>query len=167
MEINVDDENINIEKYKNELMNNFSESINNLDNLENIEKNELKVDDWNLKYNNAINKLTKLAKIKLEKMKKNHNDNNVEYKEEDNIDFKKEFKKEINNINNISISINDDPFKLFKEINEKEKSVLQMIKKENKENNIIDDMFFNIEKEIDDIIYNLEEEIFSKYSFLE
>ena len=104
----------------------------------------------------------KLANIKLEKMKKNNNDNNEEYKEEDNIDFKKEFKKEINNINNISISINDDPFKLFKEINEKEKFVLQMIKKENKENNIIDDMFFNIEKEIDDIIYNLEEEIFSK-----
>lgn len=159
--INLDDEDINIDNYKNELMNNYSSTINDLDNLETIKKKELKEDEWKAKYNKAINTLAQIVQKNLSKFKEEEN-NEEENKENDNEEFKKNLKKEKNNINNIVISINKDPFKLFKEINEKEKLVQKMIKKNNKENNKIDEIFDQIENEIDDIIYNLEEDIFSK-----
>ena len=159
LEIDLEDEKLNFEKYRNELINNFNSAINNLDNLDNVKKAEISADDWRYKYNRAINKLYNLSKIKLEKIKKcNNNENN---KENNYNDFKNKFMEEKNNINSIAISIKEDPFKLFKEINEKEKLVKEIIKQKNKENNEIDDMFNKIENEIDNIIYDLEIQIFS------
>ena len=158
-EIDLENEKLNIEKYRNELINNFNSAINNLDNLDNVKKAEISADDWRYIYNRAINKLSNLSKIKLEKIKKcNNNENN---KENNYNDFKNKFMEEKNNINSIAISIKEDPFKLFKEINEKEKLVKEIIKQKNKENNEIDDMFNKIENEIDNIIYDLEIQIFS------
>ena len=163
IKINLENEKLNIEKYKEELINNFSSAINNLDNLENVKNKEISVDDWKLKYNRAINKLAYISKIKLENIK---NDNNKEENKGNNsnedLDLDKKLKEEKNNIKNIVISIDKDPFKLFKEINEKERIAKQIIKQKNKENNEIDDLFCNLENEIDNIIYDLEEEIFSK-----
>ena len=156
--INHDDESINIENYKNEIMNTFSSTINDLNNLETIEKEELNEDEWKTKYNKVINTLVQIVQKNLDKFKEDENNE----EENNSKEFKTILKEEKNNINNIVISINKDPFKLFKEINEKEKSVLKMIKKNNKENNKIDEMFDKIENEFDDIIYNLEEDIFSK-----
>ena len=158
MGINHDDESINIENYKNEIMNTFSSTINDLNYLETIEKEELNEDEWKTKYNRAINTLAQIVQKNLDKFKEDENNE----EENNSKEFKTILKEEKNNINNIVISINKDPFKLFKEINEKEKSVLKMIKKNNKENNKIDEMFDKIENEVDDIIYNLEEDIFSK-----
>ena len=162
LEIDLEDEKLNFEKYRNELINNFNSAINNLDNLDNISNKDISADEWSLIYNKAINQLTNLSKIKFEKIKKsNNNDNNEENKENTYNDFKNKLKEEKNNIKNITISIKEDPFKLFKEINEKEKSVKEIIKQKNKENNEIDDIFNEIENEIDDIIYDLEIQIFS------
>ena len=161
IKINLENEKLNIEKYKEELINNFSSAINNLDDLENVKNKEISVDDWKLKYNKSINKLAYISKIKLENIK---NDSNKEENKgnNNNEDLDKKLKEEKNNIKNIVISIDKDPFKLFKEINEKEKIAKQIIKQKNKENNEIDDLFCNLENEIDNIIYDLEEEIFSK-----
>ena len=132
LEIDLEDEKLNIEKYRNELINNFNSAINNLDNLDNVKKAEISADDWRYIYNRAINKLSNLSKIKLEKIKKcNNNENN---KENNYNDFKNKFMEEKNNINSIAISIKEDPFKLFKKINEKEKLVKEIIKQKNKEN---------------------------------
>ena len=163
IEINLDNEKSNIEKYKNKLINKFSSTINDLDKLENIEKEELSEDEWKQKYNKAINNLTQIIQKNLNRINNNENNegNNNNNKNESK-EFKTKLKEEKNNINNIVISINKDPFKLFKKINEKEKLVRKLIKKNNKENNKIDEMFDQIENEIDDIIYNLEEDIFSK-----
>ena len=162
-EINLNDEKSNIEKYNNELMNKFSSTINDLNNLKTIEKEELSEDEWRQKYNKAINRMTQIIQKNIQKFNNNDNDNNEEKnKKDENKDFKKKLKEEKNNINNIEISINKDPFKLFKEINEKEKYVQRLIKTNNKEYNKLDEMFDQIENQIDDIIYNLEEEIFSK-----
>ena len=158
IEINLDNEKSNIEKYKNELINKFSSTINNLDKLENIEKEELSEDKWKQKYNNAINNLTQVIQKNIHLFKYNEENNN----KNENNEFKTKLKEEKNNINNIVISINKDPFKIFKEINEKEKFVRKLIKKNSKENNKLDEMFDQIENEIDDVIYNLEENIFSK-----
>ena len=161
LEINLKNEKLNIEKYKQELINNFSTTINNLNNLENVKNKEISVDDWKLKYNKAINKLAYISKIKLNKNKKDNN--KEENKENDhNEDLDNKLKEEKNKIKNIVVSIDKDPFKLFKEINEKEKIAKRIINQKNKENNEIDDIFCNLEKEIDDIIYDLEEDIFSK-----
>ena len=161
LEINLKNEKLNIEKYKQELINNFSSAINNLNNLENVKNKEISVDDWKLKYNNAINKLAHISKMKLNKIKKDNN--KEENKENDNNeDLDNKLKEEKNKIKNIVVSIDKDPFKLFKEINEKEKIARRIIKQKNKENNEIDDIFCNLEKEIDDIKYDLEEDIFSK-----
>ena len=160
-EISLDNEKINIEKYKTELLKKFSSSINNLNILDNVSKKEISVEDWKLKYNKAINNLTQKA---FKQFEKNKNIQKIEENKEDdnNKELKKKIKEEKNNINKIVISVNKDPFKLFKEINDKEKSVRQLIKQANKENNSIDDMFFIIDNEIDNIIYDLEEKIFSK-----
>ena len=161
LEINSENEKLNIEKYKKELLNNFSSAINNLDSLDNLAIKEISEDNWKLKYNKAINKLTYITKIKL---KKSQNNNNIEdNNENDNKeDLNNKLKEEKIKINNIVISGNKDPYILFKEINEKEKSVRQIIKQKNKENNKIDDYFCKIENEIDNIMYDLEENIFSK-----
>ena len=159
-EINLNDEKSNIEKYKNELMNKFSLTINDLDNLKIIEKEELSEDEWRQKYNKAMNRMTRIIQKNIQKF--NNNNNEEKNKKDENKDFKKELKEEKNNINNIVISINKDPFKLFKEINDKEKFVQKLIKTNNKEYNKLDEMFDQIENQIDDIIYNLEEKIFSK-----
>lgn len=165
IELDLNNEKSNIEKYKNELINKFSSTINDLDKLEKIEKEELSEDEWKQKYNKAINNLTQIIQKNLQKLTKNNNNEENNNKKDENKEFKKQLKEEKNSINNIVISINKDPFKIFKEINEKEKFVRKLIQKNKNENNKIDEIFCQIENEIDDIIYNLEENIFSKIDY--
>ena len=44
-------EKVNIDKYKEELINNLYLAINNLNNLDNIQLNEINVEEWKKKYN--------------------------------------------------------------------------------------------------------------------
>ena len=164
LEINInDDENAIVENYKKEIINKFNVTIDNLNSLENVLKNEINVDDWQQKYNEAIRNLTQIAEEKKEEIKNNENNDkqNNDNKSRRN-DFQKKINEEKEALNNITISVAKDPFALFIDINKREKIINQTIKRGKIKTNKIEEMFFDIENEIDNILFHLEEQINKK-----
>ena len=164
LEININDnEKAIVDNYKNEIINKFSVSNDNFDNLESILKNEINVDDWQQKYIEAVNNLTKIAKEKKEELKNNeNNDKQKNANSNKKNEFRKKVEEEIEALNNITISVTKDPFSLFIDINKRERIINQTIKKGKSKINKIEEMFFDIENEIDNILFDLEEQISHK-----
>ena len=158
LETDINNEKVNVNKYKEEIINKLCFAINNLDNLDNIETNEINVEEWKKKYNEAINHLTQVAQEQKEEMHNNNNIknniNNIDQKE-----FLKKLEKEKDLLNNIKITTRKDPFELFNDINKRERLINQTYKKGKNISNNIEEMFINIENEIDNVLFELEEQI--------
>lgn len=158
LEIDIKNEKANVDKYKQEIINNLCISIKNLDNLDNIQSSQIIVEEWEKRYNEAINRLAHIAEEKKEELKNNKN-NNKESNKAKNDEFLKKIEDEKQLINNIVISSNKDPFQLFNDINRRERIINQTLKRKKSKINKIEDMFVNIENEIDNIMFDLEEQI--------
>ena len=164
LDLNINDNEKDIvDNYKKEILNKFSVTIDNFDNLENVLKNEINIDDYQQKYNEAIDKLVKIAEDKKQEIKVNENSDK---QKNTNKNMRKEFQKKINEeieaLNNITISVTKDPFALFTDINKRERIIDQTIKRGKIKTNKIEEMFFDIENEIDIILFDLEEQINQK-----
>ena len=164
LEININDNEYTIvDNYKNEIANKFNIAIDNLNNIENVIKNEINVDEWQQKYNEAVNNLTKIAEEKNEEIKNNeNNDKHKNTNKNKRNEFQKKIEEEIEALNNITISVTKDPFALFIDINKRERIIDKTIKRGKSEINNIEEMFFDIENEIDNVLFDLEEQISHK-----
>ena len=160
MEIDINNEKENLNKYKEEINNKLSSAINYFDDIDNIKNNDINIDEWNTKYNDAINNLVQIAQEQKQEIEKNNSDNNSNNNYQ--IEFQNKLNEEIKTLNNITISITKDPFQLFNEINERDKVIEQTIKNGENKTNKIEEMFVNIENEIDNILFDLEEQINKK-----
>ena len=159
MEIDINNEKENLNKYKEEINNKLSSAINYFDDIDNIKNNDINIDEWNTKYNDAINNLVQIAQEQKQEIEKNNNNNSNNIYQ---IEFQNKLNEEIKTLNNITISITKDPFQLFNEINERDKVIEQTIKNGENKTNKIEEMFVNIENEIDNILFDLEEQINKK-----
>ena len=157
LEIDISNQKINIDKYKEELNNKLYYAMNNLDNLDNIESTEVKEDDWSQKFQDAVDNLVKVAQDVKDEIK-NNKGNNTDIS--NNIkNYQNKLKKEVENLKKISISMNEDPFELFNDINRMERIINQIVKGGSNKTNKIEEMFIDIENEIDYALFELEEQM--------
>ena len=154
--IDIMNEKINIDKYKEEIINILYFAINNFDNLDNIKTKEINIEEWKNKYNEGVIKLVNLSRSQKEEMKLNKS--NLKNKNNKN-ELQKIIKEEKQLLDQINISADKDPFQLFNDINKRERLINYKIKKVKNQNNKIEDMFIDIENEIDYILFELEEQI--------
>ena len=162
LESDINNEKRNVDIYKEAIINKLCLVINNLDNIDNIQTNEISMEEWKNKYNEAINNLTRIAQEQKEELKNNKNNNKKNINDNDNNDkneFLQRLKDEKELLNNIVISTGKDPFELFNDINKRERIINQTIKKGKNKINKIEEMFINIENEIDNVLFELEEQI--------
>ena len=161
IDIDINIEETNVTKYKEEIINKLCLAMNNLNSLDNIETNEIKENEWEIKYKDAINNLAQIAQEQKEEIKNNTKNNKSKDEHENKKEFMKRINEEKNIINKIEISTKKDPFQLFNDLNKRERIINQTLKKGRNNTNKIEEMFINIENEIDNILFDLEEQIFS------
>ena len=163
LESDINNEKRNVDIYKEAIINKLCLVINNLDNIDNIQTNEISMEEWKNKYNEAINNLTQIAQEQKEELKNNKNSNKKNNSNDNDNNNKNEFLKRLKDekelLNNIVISTGKDPFELFNDINKRERIINQTIKKGRNKMNKIEEMFINIENEIDNVLFELEETI--------
>ena len=150
LKINYDNINETILNYKNLLIKKFIKPYNywefTKDELNDIQEQKWK-NEFDMKINDLINKTTDIKEEKIDGL---------------NYNIKKD---EINNIkkyiNEYNCSSKENPYKLFKELSEKDKILNNMIKTDNKNISMVKiyNMFDEIENEIDKVLFDLEEKI--------
>ena len=130
IEIDINNEEVNVGKYKEELINKLCLAVNNLNNLDNIQSNEINEDEWETKYKDAVNNLAQIVEEKKEEIKNNikNNKNNKSDDNENKKEFLKRIKEEKNIINKIEITTKKDPFQLFNDLNKRERIINQTLK---------------------------------------
>ena len=160
LDIDITNEKINLEKYKETLNNKLYDSKHNLDNLDNVLEGEMKEEDWRKKYNEAVDNLARVAEDAKDEIIKNKSNKEENNNMSNNIHiYQNKLKIELENLNNINITTNKDPFELFNEINRKERILNQIVKEGSNKTNIIEEMFVDIENEIDFVLFELEEQL--------
>jgi hypothetical protein len=157
LDIDISNEKANIDKYKEEIITKLCLAVNNLDNLDNIQSAEVKEDDWNQKFRDAVDNLVRVAQDVKDEIK-NNKGNNIDIS--NNIkNYQNKLKKEVENLKKINISTNKDPFELFNDINRRERIINQIVKGGSNKTNKIEEMFIDIENEIDYVLFELEEQM--------